>query len=156
MMYVFDTSSLSELKHFYPAIFKSIWTELDKLVQQEGIISTKEVWTEIQRGNPDQHTNAWLKRNKELFTTPSINELQFVAQIFTIPHFQSMIGRKQRLKGDPVADPFVIACAKIRNGTVVTEEQFKPNSSKIPNVCHHFGLPCIDLKTFMQQQKWSF
>jgi hypothetical protein len=156
VIYVFDTSSLSELKHFYPVIFKSIWTELNMLVQKKGIISTKEVWNELQRGNPDQHTNTWLKSNKELFTTPSVEELQFVAQILTIPHFQNLIGQKQRLKGDPVADPFVIACARIRNGTVVTEEQYKPNAAKIPNVCQHFGLPCIDLKTFMQHQKWSF
>jgi hypothetical protein len=79
-----------------------------------------------------------------------------VAEIFRISHFQGLIGQKQRLKGDPVADPFVIACAKVRGGSVVTEEQFKPNAAKIPNVCQHFNVPCIDLEEFMHQQKWSF
>ncbi len=156
MIYVFDTSSLSALKHFYPVIFKSIWTGLDDLVQQQKLISTREVWNEMERGNPDQHTNEWLKSRKEIFTTPSAAELQFVAQIFQIPHFQGLIGQKQRLTGAPVADPFVIACAKVKNGTVVTEEQFKPEAAKIPNVCQHFNVPCIDLETFMQQQGWSF
>jgi hypothetical protein len=55
-----------------------------------------------------------------------------------------------------VADPFVIACAKIHDGTVVTEEQFKPNAAKIPNVCQHFNIPCVDLEGFMKQQAWSF
>ena len=65
MIYVFDTSSLSALKHFYPVIFKSIWTGLDDLVQQQKLISTREVWNEMERGNPDQHTNEWLKTRKE-------------------------------------------------------------------------------------------
>ena len=66
------------------------------------------------------------------------------------------IGAKQRLLGMPVADPFVIACAKIRNGTVVTEERWKANAAKIPNVCKHFEVPCIDLEAFMNQLGWSF
>ena len=156
MIYVFDTSSLSALKHFYPVIFKSIWLGLDNLVQQQKLISTREVWNEIGRGDSDQHTNEWLKTRKEIFTTPSAAELQFVAQLFQIPHFQGLIGQKQRLTGTPVADPFVIACAKVKGGTVVTEEQFKREAAKIPNVCQHFNVPCIDLEDFMQQQGWSF
>lgn len=156
MIYVFDTSSLSEFKHFYPGIFKSIWIGLDDLVKRQKLVSTREVWNELQRGNPNQQVNEWLKVRKEIFTTPSLAELQFVSEIFKIPHFQGLIGQKQRLKGDPVADPFVIACAKIRGGTVVTEEQLKPNAAKIPNVCQHFDVPCIDLETFMHQQEWRF
>lgn len=156
MIYVFDTSSLSEFKHFYPGIFKSIWIGLDDLVKRQKLVSTREAWNELQRGNPNQQVNEWLKVRKEIFTTPSLAELQFVSEIFKIPHFQGLIGQKQRLKGDPVADPFVIACAKIRGGTVVTEEQLKPNAAKIPNVCQHFDVPCIDLETFMHQQEWRF
>ncbi|PPD34119.1 MAG: hypothetical protein CTY18_08870 [Methylomonas sp.] len=156
MIYVFDTSSLSKLKHFYPGVFKSVWNGLDELVKQKQLISTKEVWNEMERGNPDQYTNEWLKERKEIFTIPSAAELRFVAEIFKISHFQALIGEQQRLKGTPVADPFVIACAKINQGTVVTEEQFKPNAAKIPNVCQHFKIPCIDLEKFMQQQSWSF
>lgn len=156
MIYVFDTSSLSEFKHFYPGIFKSIWIGLDDLVKRQKLVSTREAWNELQRGNPNQQVNEWLKVRKEIFTTPSLAELQFVSEIFKIPHFQGLIGQKQRLKGDPVADPFVIACAKIRGGTVVTEEQLNPNAAKIPNVCQHFDVPCIDLETFMHQQEWRF
>ena len=84
---------------------------------------------------------------------------------FQVKHFQSLIGIQQRLKGTPVADPFVIACARIKQGTVVTEEGWlrpsdklvpKPNAAKIPNVCAHFKVPCVDLEEFMQQQGWAF
>ena len=156
MIYVFDTSSLRSLQHFYPSVFKSIWHGLDTLIQQKKLISTREVWNEIERQNVSADVLAWAKQNKQIFTMPSAAELQFVAQIFQIKHFQSLIGEQQRLKGTPVADPFVIACAKIKGGTVVTEEQLKPHAAKIPNVCAHFSVPCIDLEKFMQQQAWAF
>lgn len=156
MIYVFDTSSIRSLQHFYPSVFKTIWDGLDGLVQQKNLISTREVWNELGRQNVSADVLAWAKQNKQIFTTPNAAELQFVAQIFQIQHFQSLIGEQQRLKGTPVADPFVIACAKIKGGTVVTEEQLKPNAAKIPNVCAHFNVPCIDLERFMQQQGWAF
>lgn len=57
-----------------------------------------------------------------------------------------------------LTDPFVIACARINQATVVTEEGWqrggkslalKPNAATIPNVCAHFKIPCIDLEEFM-------
>jgi hypothetical protein len=100
-----------------------------------------------------------------MISTPTGAELLFVAEIFKIRHFQGLIGAQQRLKGTPVADPFVIACARINQATVVTEEGWqhagkslalKPNAAKIPNVCAHFKIPCIDLEEFMHQQGWTF
>ena len=156
MIHVFDTSSLSKLKHFFPGVFKSVWVGLDVLVLNGELISTREVWNEVGRGDVDPHTHAWLKARKQMFTTPTADQMRFVAEIFRVPHFQALIGEKQRLTGTPVADPFVIACARVRGGTVVTEERFKPHAAKIPNVCRHFGVPCIDLEEFMQAQGWSF
>ncbi|MFH2135146.1 MAG: PIN domain-containing protein [Pseudomonadota bacterium] len=156
MIYVFDTSSIRSLQHFYPSVFKTIWDGLDGLVQNKDLISTREVWNELERQNVSADVLDWAKNNRQIFTTPNAAELNFVAQILQIKHFQSLIGEQQRLKGTPVADPFVIACAKIAGGTVVTEEQFKINAAKIPNVCDHFNVPCIDLEEFMQQQGWAF
>lgn len=156
MIYVFDTSSLRALQHFYPGVFRSIWNGLDALVERNELISTREVWNELERQNVSDDVLAWAKRNKQIFTKPNAVEQQFVAQIFKVRHFQGLIGEQQRLKGTPVADPFVIACAKAHNGTVVTEERLKENAAKIPNVCAHFKVPCISLEVFMQQQGWSF
>lgn len=165
MIYVFDTSSLRSLQHFYPRVFRSIWDGLDGLVAQQKLISTREVFNELERQAVSDDVLKWAKGNKALFSTPTGPELQFVAEIFKIKHFQGLIGAQQRLKGTPVADPFVIACAKIKQGTVVTEEGWqrggkpltlKPNAAKIPNVCSHFKIPCIDLEEFMHQQGWTF
>lgn len=165
MIYVFDTSSLRALQHFYPAVFKSIWVGLNTLVGDGDLISTREVWNELEGQNVSADVKTWAKRNKQMFGTPNAVELQFVAEIFKVAHFSGLIGKQQQLRGTPVADPFVIACAKAHQGTVVTEEGWlrpsdaltpKPNAAKIPNVCQHFGIPCIDLEAFMRQQGWSF
>lgn len=165
MIYVFDTSSLRSLQHFYPRVFKSIWNGLDALVEQQTLISTREVFNELERQAVTAEVLQWAKERKHIFATPTNAELQFVAEIFKIEHFQALIGTQQRLKGTPVADPFVIACARIKQGTVVTEEGWrrdappltlKLNAAKIPNVCDYFKIPCIDLEEFMHQQGWMF
>jgi len=165
MIYVFDTSSLRSLQHFYPSVFKSIWDGLDALVNQGDLISTREVFNELERQAVSEEVMQWAKTHKALFATPTGPELQFVTEIFKIKHFQGLIGAQQRLKGTPVADPFVIACARVNKATVVTEEGWqhgvkpltlKPNAAKIPNVCGHFNIACIDLEAFMHQQSWAF
>lgn len=165
MIYVFDTSSIRALQHFYPSVFRTIWQGLDGLVQAGEMISTREVFNELERQSVSQDVLKWAKTNKAIFTTPGPSELQFVAEIFKVNHFQSLIGVKQRLTGAPVADPFVIACAQVKDATVVTEEGWlrpstplvpKPNGAKIPNVCAHFKIPCVDLEGFMHRQSWAF
>jgi hypothetical protein len=165
MIYVFDTSSIRALQHFYPRVFKKIWSDLDEIAQAGNLISTKEVFNELERQDVSSEVFTWVKQNKKLFTTPKAEELRFVAQILQIKHFQGLIGAKQQLKGMPVADPFVIACAYANKGTVVTEEGWdhsvlsltpKKNAAKIPNVCEHFKIPCVNLEEFMHQQEWTF
>jgi hypothetical protein len=156
MIYVFDTSSLIILKHYYPDRFGTLWSGLGRLVDAGDLISTREVLNELQAYNDVDFIQDWAKLNKRIFMTPGNNELDFVAQIFTVKHFHTLIGTAELLKGKPVADPFVIAAAQVRNGKVVTQEKAKPNSAKIPTVCHHFSVPCINLEDFMSEQNWTF
>jgi hypothetical protein len=156
MKYIFDTSSLIKLKHFYPNIFQSVWVGLDKLVKEGYFISTREVWNELDGRDQGVHLNKWLKQNKSIFKIPTRAELLLVSEILKVKHFQNLIGNLHRLKGTPVADPFVIACAKINEGTVVTEEVHKPNAAKIPNVCKKFNIKYMNLHQFMESQNWKF
>lgn len=165
MIYVFDTSSLRSLQHFYPRVFKSIWAGIDNLVKEEKLISTREVYNELDRQAVSEDVATWAKNNKHIFKTPDNIELLFVSKIFEVKHFHSLIGTQQRLQGTPVADPFVVACAYAHKGTVVTEEGWdftaqkltpKPNAAKIPNVCDHFKIKCVNLEEFMHQQSWNF
>ena len=67
-----------------------------------------------------------------------------------------MVGRKSRLQGKPVADPFIVAKAIYIKGRVVSEETFQKNGIKIPNLCKVKNVPCMKLKGFMEEQNWSF
>jgi hypothetical protein len=121
MIYVFDTNSLSALDAYYPDVFTSFWAQFDAAAGAGDIISTREVKAELDRSGL-ANVLAWAKSNSAVFTTPSAAEMAFVAKILAVPHFQALINTKAGLNGTPVADPFVIACAKVNNGTVVTEE----------------------------------
>jgi hypothetical protein len=155
MIYVFDTNSLSELNAYYPDIFKAFWNKFDVLVAAQTVISTREVRPELEASGKE-NIMKWAKANSGIFTMPTAPELAFVGQILAIPKFQALIGQKAILRGTPVADPFLIACARVKGGTVVSQEKLKPNAAKIPNVCAHFNITCIDLEGFMRAQNWSF
>ena len=156
MTYVFDTSAFIVLKNFYPATFSTLWKRIDSLVANGTIVSVREVFNELHNYNDADFIQDWAKQHNAVFAKPSNAELLVVQQILAVPHFQVLISNKAILKGTPVADPFVVAAAKIKSATVVTQEGLKPNAAKIPNVCDEFGVPCIDLQTFMTQQGWSF
>lgn len=156
MKYVFDSNSLINLfRHYYPQRFPSLWERFDSLVHEGKLVSVREVFNEI--GSSDDGLGAWAKKQKSaLFLEPTVEEFRFVTEIFKVTHFQDMIRKKERLKGKPVADPFVIARAKVLDACVVTEEKYTKNAAKIPNVCGHFNIPCIKLEGFMKEEGWVF
>jgi len=156
MIYVFDSSPLIDLfRYYYLDRFPSLWENFDALVLERRIISVREVRKELE-GHGDRLSD-WVKDHREFFLTPTADELNFVAEIFKVTHFQALVRKKEQLQGKPVADPFVIAKAKIQEeGCVVTQEVKKPNAAKIPNVCEHFGIPCLNLEAFMENEKWRF
>jgi len=156
MKYVFDSGPLIDLfRHYYPSRFPTLWEKFHNLVLEEELISVREVYTEI-NSRKDMLTS-WAKEEKDkIFSQPTIEEFQFVREIFQVQHFQAMIRRKERLQGKPVADPFVIARAKVLNCQVVTTEVFRENAAKIPNVCKYFSVQSTNLEGFMEQEGWTF
>jgi len=156
MKYVFDSDSLINLfRHYFPERFPTLWEKFHALVSAGELISVREVYNEI--GSREDSLAIWAKEQKNtLFIKSTSEELKFVGEIFRVRHFQAMIRKQERLKGKPVADPFVIARAKISGACVVTQEKKTENAAKIPNVCDHFGIPCIDLEGFMEEENWIF
>ena len=156
MDYVFDTSSFIVLGHYFPERFPSFWEHFDAAVSDQQILSTREVLRELDSQNSRAHLREWIGRNREIFTTPTPAETKFVSRIFAVGHFRQLVTVKQRLKGTPVADPFVIAAAAIRNACVVTEETRRENAARIPNVCEHFSIEWKSLEGFMAAERWRF
>lgn len=155
MTYVFDSGPfILMFKYYYPERFPTLWELFDALIKSDDIVSVKEVYRELE--GQDDGLSEWVAKNKSIFGAPGVDELAFVAEIFKVKHFQTLIRKQSVLLGKPAADPFVIAKAKIIGGCVVTEEKEKPNSAKLPNVCVHFGVPCMSLEEFMVEENWKF
>jgi hypothetical protein len=154
--YVFDNSPLSALfRNFSRRTFRSLWERFDQLVTDGHIISTREALREIDDGGPESLLE-WAAQHHDLFTTPTAAEAAFVARIYAVTHFQQNIEQQKLLKGGKNADPFVIAKAAIDGRAVVTMELLKANAVKIPNICAHFGIKCLSLQEFMDEQGWEF
>jgi len=156
-MYVFDSSSLIVIfNHYYPGRFPSFWEKFEALIRQGKFISVREVFNEINIYSGTNRLKQWAKENRPLFEEPSIEELAFVEEIFSNQHFQYLIEQKKILEGRPVADPFLIAKAKVLKSTLVTQETFKENAAKMPNVCAYYKIKYTNLEHFMEREHWEF
>lgn len=100
MIYVFDSNTLITLfKHYYPSRFPSLWEKFAQAVAAKTIISVREVKNEI--GQRDDSLSEWAKKQPDFFYPPRPEELLFVAQIFAIPHFQTLVRKQEQLQGKP-------------------------------------------------------
>jgi len=157
MLYIFDNNTLTAIfRHYYRDSFYSFWNLFDKAVINGDILSVREVRNEIRNYSRKDELENWAKTNPDFFKDPTAEELEFITRIYNVPHFFNSINQQKLIKGGPFADPFIIAKAYIEQGTVVTMEKLKPNAAKIPNICEHFKIPCIDLEGFLKQNNWSF
>lgn len=131
-----------------------MWDKFDEMVNSGQIVSVREVLNEIKAR--DDRLTVWASARPAFFPEPNAMEQKFVSEIFLKQEFQHLIREQERLSGKPVADPFVIASARVGNGCVVTEEVVKETGAKIPNVCRHFGIKCVNLEQFMENEGWVF
>lgn len=154
MIYVFDSNTFIKIfNNYYREQFPSFWQKFDEYIAEEKIISVRTVKTELKdRGDS---LSDFVNRTN-IFPIPSNYETNFVATIFQIQHFQHLISKKAILQGSEVADPYLIAKAKIENACVVTEEKLKPNAAKIPNICQKFDVSCVNFEEFMRSESWFF
>ncbi len=157
--YCLDTNTISSVYRFYyKDRFPSFWENFSELVKSGRAISVSEVEVELSRSSGLVSAVEELKQlNQEFFSLPSSLEQEYVAEIFRVRRFRSMLGGGAAARGSPVADPFVIAKARVFPGMyVVTEEARRPNAARIPNVCDHFGIECINLQELMEREGWQF
>jgi hypothetical protein len=154
-MYVLDTSALSTMfRNYYPTRFRTLWKLFDEMTDDGLFTSTREARRELEDfGGPALE---WCQAHVELFVTPDVAEASFVSRIYAVSHFQQNIERQKLLKGGKNADPFLIARAAVLGATVVTTELPKQNGVKIPNICDHFGVKCLNLEAFMIEREWVF
>jgi hypothetical protein len=155
-MYIFDTNVFYALGHYYPSRFPTIWSRLEDLVKDGSLQSVREVLREIESNCPFETIEEWATAHRSIFQPPSEQEMKFVAKIFQKKQYQGFVKKQNILKGRPVADPFVIAAAKISGGEVVTLESATAGGARIPAACHEFGIKCINLEQFLEHEGLRF
>lgn len=152
MKYVFDSGPFIDCRYYFPKIFKSYWAKLNILAENKDILSVKEVYNEIQKGS--DIVSDWAYKNIDIFEKPSNEEFEIVKNILS--RHKELIRIVNFSGGSPVADPFIIAKAKMSNLTVVTQESYRENAHKIPNICKELNVKYITLEEFMINEGWKF
>src|SRR5882672_3723032 len=141
MPYCIDTSGWLDgwVRYYPPDVFPTLWSNLDKLIDAQEIISSEEVYVELAQKDDELHD--WVQHRKHMLL-PLTEEIQ--------RQVASLLGEYPRLvdtlRGRSKADPFVIATAielnaAIATGEVVTGRMDKP---RIPDICQVRGIRCIN------------
>ncbi|MBN2483981.1 MAG: DUF4411 family protein [Candidatus Omnitrophica bacterium] len=159
--YCIDSSALINIYRQHPAdIYPKIWPNIEKLIQEERLISPLEVHDELVRY--EDGLVDWVKDNKHMFI--DVDDIQ---QDIMIDILKDHPGFASPDKEPPYADPWVIALAirenrEYTNGkskfscAVVTDESFKTNTYRIPNICSFYKIRYFNRFDFFRQEKWKF
>lgn len=150
--YIFDSGPFIDLKNYPGDVFSSLWDNFTQMINDGEIISSSEVFRELE--DYDDEIAAWAKQNKNVFIKPTLEEQVQVQKI--LEKHPDLVKEEAILLGKPYADPFVIAQAKMHNCVLVHNEKFKPNAHKIPNVCKTFNVEETNLFEFFRREKWKF
>lgn len=150
--YIFDSGPFIDLKNYPGDVFSSLWENFTQMINDGEIISSSEVFRELE--DYDDEIAAWAKQNKNVFIKPTLEEQVQVQKI--LEKHPDLVKEEAILLGKPYADPFVIAQAKMHNCVLVHSEKFKSNAHKIPNVCMTFSVEETNLFEFFRREKWKF
>lgn len=153
MLFSLDTSSLinGQRDLLPPAVFASFWDNVEAMIDAGVVRAVDQVREELARR--DDAVTAWAEARSGLFVPLDEEVLAATKKILAV--HKKLIGAG---KGRSGADPFVIALALVRGGTVVTEEHStgRIDKPKIPDVCNALGVPCTNLVGFAAEQEWRF
>lgn len=152
VLYTLDTSSLIEASRAYGgSSFEAFWQRLEGLVREERCLLSEEVVWELEQVADE--LLAWVKRQEGFVASFSREQEATVREIMAA--YPKLISIKKN-KGS--ADPYIIALAKHRSMTVITEEALMPQGQppKIPNVCEDLGVAWMKIRHMSEQEGWVF
>lgn len=150
----FDTSSLVEcwLGRYRRDIFASMWANLEGDVEAGRIRCPEDVFRETSKHDDGLHE--WMKDQGEKLVVPLNEDIQKATRE-VLGLFPNLV---KQSRGRNQADPFVIALARVEGLVVVTEESpvSSDNKPKIPRVCEHFGVECVNVLGYVQRRGWTY
>ena len=157
-MYSFDTSVFMDwqARHYPPDIFASLVTKIEEMIAIGQCSAVELVKEEIEAvGTPA--LRAWAKEHPSLFV--SLDPQVQVEAAAIESKYPDLMDPKSLHQS---ADAYVVALAKVKGGTVVSQETSaaEKRSAKrthyIPDVCRDLGIPCINLLGLMRRERWTF
>lgn len=156
MLYSIDTCSLIEAwRQFPPEFVRTLWEErLPALIAAGDLRATKEVAVELERHSSELVEWALDEDQSDLFV--EVDETIQISVREILESHPRLIDPETLRSG---ADPFVIGLARCANATVVTEEKPRKdlsNNPKIPDVCEHYEIRCIDIRDLFREENWDW
>ncbi len=159
--YIIDSCSLIDLNRHNPIdVFPTLWQKIGDLIDSNMMISHIEVFNEVTQ--QDDILSEWLKKYKKMFIDVTNRQAELVNEI--LDKYPSFVKTDKQYD----ADPWLIALAKEMQEDpqqkllfsvkrlIVTEESLRGNKIKIPFVCQHFGIECINRVEMFRQESWKF
>lgn len=147
-VYCLDTNVFIQAWNSYYAmdVMPEYWDTLDRMAHEGVVFCTIEVKREIERIDDD--LCQWIKVRRHFF-----REIDKRVQIEVRRVLKAFPRLVDSIRDRSMADPWVIAHALSEGATVVTKEQATGSSKRIriPDVCTHFNLPCVDDFDFVRE-----
>lgn len=153
--YVYDTSSLINIKQYYPRVaFLSLWNKIGSLAETGRLAAPIQVLRELESKNDE--LLAWAMKHRRMFQKNSAVEVKFAAML--AGKYSAMTTTDSATER---ADPYVIALAHYRTyetltgeWAVVTEEADK--AGRMPQISKSYELRHCRLVDVILEEKWSF
>lgn len=167
MAYWLDANTFITAKNSIYAfeINTTLWAWIDTQLKAKTIRSPERVFREIMAYKKDEYLKQWVSTRKSdgLCVEPDKHVSECLTKIADHLYTATSLNKKTKkpqLRYKPAqaavfghgADAFVIAHALADKGTVVSfESDQHPDSQRIriPDVCAHFEVPCINLKQLL-------
>jgi hypothetical protein len=159
LKYCLDTSALTTAwrYHYPPAVFPALWRDIEHCITKGELIAPDEVLGELEEGGDELYD--WAVNRPNLFVPPNALIQKEVSRILAHPEHVKLLYSKHATSR-VIADPFVIATAKIHDCSVVSAEVFQagysPNKTKIPNVCSDMGIEHLSVIEFIYERGWIY
>jgi len=150
--YCIDSSALIDLKPYPQDIFQKVWGNLEGIISQGLLIAPEEVLRELMR--KDDEISRWAKQHKQMFIDLDICQTQELSNI--LKRFPNLLDIN---KTHADADAIIIALAKCKGWSVITNEKHSGNPQgkpKIPDVCGHYNIKCLSLFDFLREEGWRY
>lgn len=149
--YVLDSNVFINMQRHHPLdVFGSLWAKMSDAIDSGIVISCEEVLDELSIGNDD--LIKWAKLRNGAFLTSGADIQRIVREI--LQKYPALVTGTRKANS---ADPFVIALARQKGYTLVSDEAWAGNGQpiKIPNVCEAYGVRLIRFVDFLREVKIS-